>query len=128
MTLTLLPAVLTGPRGLEGVAGTMGGYQQAQIDAATIVRAIALGMTPGEAVAAPRWIVDDLPADRSIPGVSAEADVPNDVTASIEAAGFAVHGLGVHDETVGHAHLIRVTADGLEAGSDPRADGGALAG
>ncbi len=125
---TLLPAVLTGPNGLEGVAGTMGGYQQAQIDTATIVRTFALRMTPGEAVGAPRWIVDDLPADGSIPSVFAEEDVPDAVVASIDEAGFEVHRLSTHDGTVGHAHVIRATADGLEAGSDPRADGGALAG
>jgi gamma-glutamyltranspeptidase/glutathione hydrolase len=125
---TLLPAVLTGRDGLAGVAGTMGGYQQAQIDAQTIARAFALGRTPGEAVAAPRWIVDDLPADGSWPVVYAEADVPAEAVTSIEAAGFDVHPVGVLDHTVGHAHVIRVSAAGLEAGSDPRADGGALAG
>jgi gamma-glutamyltranspeptidase/glutathione hydrolase len=125
---TLLPAVLTGSDGLAGVAGTMGGYQQAQIDAVTIARTFARGMEPGDAVAAPRWIVDDVPADRSVPAVFAEADVPDTVIASIEAAGFAVETVGVHDETVGHAHVIRAGAGGLAAGSDPRADGGALAG
>jgi gamma-glutamyltranspeptidase/glutathione hydrolase len=129
---TLLPAVLTGADGLAGVAGTMGGYQQAQIDAQTIVRGFALGMHPADAVRAPRWIVDDLPAtwpvDGSLPGVFAEADVPAATVEAIEAAGLQVRRAGTLDETVGHAHLIRVTADGLEAGSDPRADGGALAG
>jgi gamma-glutamyltranspeptidase/glutathione hydrolase len=106
----------------------MGGYQQAQIDATTIVRTFALGMGPGDAVAAPRWVVNDVPADGSVPAVFAEADVPDTVTASIEAAGFAVETLGVHDDTVGHAHVIRTGPGGLTAGSDPRADGGALAG
>jgi len=125
---TLLPAVLTGRQGLAGVAGTMGGYQQAQIDTHTIVRTFALGQTPGEAVTAPRWIVEDLPTDGSAPKVFAEADVPAVAIASIEAAGFDVHPVGVLDEEVGHAHLIRAGAGVLEAGSDPRADGGALAG
>jgi gamma-glutamyltranspeptidase/glutathione hydrolase len=133
---TLLPAVLTGADGLAGVAGTMGGYQQAQIDTQTIVRSFALGMSPGEAVRAPRWIVDDLPptwpptwpSDNTRPPVFAEADLPAEAVASIEAAGFDVHPVGVLDETVGHAHVIRASAGTLEAGSDPRADGGALAG
>jgi len=125
---TLLPAVLTGPHGLAGVAGTMGGYQQAQIDAQTIARTFALSFTPADAVGAPRWTVDDLPADGSLPAVFAEADVTAEAVTSIEAAGFDVHPVGVHDETVGHAHMIRVTPAGLDAGSDPRADGGALAG
>ena len=31
------------------------------------------------------------------------------------------------DEAVGHSHLILPSPDGLDVGSDPRADGGALA-
>jgi len=36
--------------------------------------------------------------------------------------------VGEHDEAVGHAHMIRTGPAGFDAGSDPRADGGALAG
>jgi gamma-glutamyltranspeptidase/glutathione hydrolase len=126
---TLLPAVLLDEtRGLAGAAGTMGGYQQAQIDATTIARAFARGHTPAEAVSLPRWIVDDLPDD-GLPGVLAEEGVPGVVVEAIAATGLEVAHTPEACDAVGHAHLIRRTADGrLLAGSDPRADGAALAG
>ena len=126
---TLLPAVVHDDRGLVGVAGTMGGYQQPQIDVQTIARTFALGADPDAAVAAPRFVVDDLPEDGGIPHVDADAGVPDAAVAAIEAAGFAVRRLGDRDAAVGHAQLIARRADGtLLAGADPRADGGALAG
>ena len=39
-----------------------------------------------------------------------------------------VRAVGTQDEALGHAHLILAGAGGFDAGSDPRADGGALAG
>ena len=125
---TLLPALVHREGALVGVAGTMGGYQQAQIDTQTIVRAFALGQSPEDAVAAPRFIVDDLPEGGGIPAAVAEADVPAPAVEAIEAAGLAVDRVGSRDPWVGHAHLIRLRDGALEAGSDPRADGGALAG
>jgi len=125
---TLLPVVVHDEDRLVGVAGTMGGYQQPQIDAQTIANAFARGADPGEAVAAPRFVVDDLPADGGVPRVAAEASVPADAVAAIEDAGFAVQRFDDLDGEVGHAHLIALHADGrLHVGSDPRADGGAMA-
>ncbi len=125
---TLLPALLHDEHGLAGVAGTMGGYQQPQIDAQTITGAFALGRSAGEAVAAPRFIVDDLPADGATPPAVAEPGISDHAVASIAAHGSSVRVLDRLDGWVGHAQLIRVRPHGLEAGSDPRADGGALAG
>jgi oxamate amidohydrolase len=126
---TLLPVLLHDDRGLVGAAGTMGGHAQPQIDAQTIVRAFALGASPAEAVAAPRWLVGGMDlVDPGRPWVRAEAGVPAPVRASLQAAGFRVDTVADHDEGVGHAHLLRVGPSGLEAGSDPRADGAAAAG
>jgi gamma-glutamyltranspeptidase/glutathione hydrolase len=129
---TLLPALLVSGGELAGVAGTKGGFQQPQIDAQTIARAVGLDLSPAEAVAAPRWIVEDLPWGPgwgdAVPVVLAEARVPDDVVAAVEGAGFGVARIEAIDGSVGHAHLIRSTPEGLSAGSDPRADGGALAG
>jgi gamma-glutamyltranspeptidase len=57
-----------------------------------------------------------------------EAIVERDVSAvareALEHAGYALEELEPHDESVGHAHLIRVTDDGsFDVGTDPRADG-----
>jgi len=58
----------------------------------------------------------------------AEASVPDPTRDSFQEAGYRTEDVGHLDEDVGHAHLIRVLEDGtFEAGSDPRADGGASA-
>jgi gamma-glutamyltranspeptidase len=58
----------------------------------------------------------------------AEASVPSSTREAFGRAGYRIEDLGHLDEDVGHAHLIRVLEDGtFEAGSDPRADGGASA-
>jgi len=54
--------------------------------------------------------------------------VPSGTTDRLEEAGFRVERLDDLDEAVGHAHLILTPPDGpFAVGSDPRADGGALA-
>jgi gamma-glutamyltranspeptidase len=82
-------------------------------------------MGVGETIAAPRWTVWGEPGD----GVArAEGSVPGATTARLEEAGFRIDPLGGLDEAVGHAHMILVRSDGtFDVGSDPRADGGALA-
>ena len=63
------------------------------------------------------------------PSVVAEASVPDATAERLEAAGFPVTRLTDLNREVGHAQLILVHDDGrLSAGSDPRADGAALAG
>jgi gamma-glutamyltranspeptidase len=61
------------------------------------------------------------------PRVLAESDVPEATVEALETAGYEVLVGSERDASVGHAHMIRATADGFEAGSDPRADGGAMA-
>ena len=125
---TLLPVLVHRQIGLAGVCGTMGGFQQPQIDAQTIAGVFALGRSAAEGVASPRFIVDDLPAAEDVPEAVAEAGVSQAAVAAISAAGFPVRRTHDLDDWVGHAHVIRVGSQGFEAGSDPRAHGGALAG
>ena len=133
---TLLPVVVHGDDGrLREVAGTMGGFAQPQIDAQTLIRALVLGASAADAVAAPRWLVtgmDRAAADpatgEAAPWAVAEADVPSTVVDALQGAGFRVDTVPERDEGAGHAHLIRSDAGGLDAGTDPRADGGAAAG
>jgi gamma-glutamyltranspeptidase len=125
---TLMPALAHRDGRLAAVAGTMGGYAQPQINAMTLIRSFDLGMTPDEAVAAPRWLVSGMDPSWAGPAIIGEADVPGATLTTLRAGGFEVDTVGVRDGSVGHAHLIRMTEDGLAAGSDPRSDGGALAG
>ena len=120
---TLMPVMVHRDGRLSAVAGTMGGYAQPQINAMTLVRAFDLGMHPGEAVAAPRWLALNDEPHRVI----VEPEVPDRARASLEAADFELDPLPTSNGSVGHAHLIRFTSGGLQAGSDPRSDGSAVA-
>ena len=99
----------------------MGGYQQPQIDAQTIASAFALGVDPGAAVAAPRFVVDDLPEDGGVPRVDGRGGRPEPrPSPRSRRPGFAVRRLDDLDGEVGHAHLIARHADGrLHAGLGP---------
>ncbi|MEO8477965.1 MAG: gamma-glutamyltransferase [Actinomycetota bacterium] len=125
---TLMPALVHRDGRLVAAAGTMGGYAQPQINAMTLIRSFDLGMAPGAAVAEPRWLVNgmDPSTDRMV--VTAEDDVSPYTTDVLSRAGFTVDTVPAPSGSVGHAHLIRVSDDGLAAGSDPRSDGAALAG
>jgi gamma-glutamyltranspeptidase len=123
---TLMPVMAHREGRLVAVSGTMGGPAHPQINAWSLIRAFHLGMTPGDAVAAPRWLVGGMDA---IEGeATAEAGVPEEVVSRLSEVGYSLTRLRAEDSSVGHAHLIRVGSDaGLEVGTDPRADGAALA-
>ena len=122
---TLMPVLVHREGRLAAVAGSMGGASQPQINAQNLIRAFDLGMGAGETIAAPRWTVW---GDRGDGVVRAEGSVPDAATSRLAEAGFGIDRLDDVDEAVGHAHIILPRPDGtLEVGSDPRADGGALA-
>ncbi|MEO8422438.1 MAG: gamma-glutamyltransferase family protein [Actinomycetota bacterium] len=122
---TLMPVLVHRNGRLAAVAGSMGGASQPQINAQNLIRAFDLGMGAGETIAAPRWTVWGEPGEGI---VRAEGTVPAAATARFEEAGFRIDPLEDVDEAVGHAHMILARPDGsLDVGSDPRADGGALA-
>lgn len=124
---TLMPVMAHREGRLAAVSGTMGGAAHPQINAWSLIRAFDLGMDPASAVAAPRWLVNGMDAEGPEPFVLAEADVPDGVLDGLRRAGFRLDLVGAADESVGHAHLIRLN-EALEAGTDPRADGSARAG
>lgn len=122
---TLMPVLVHRGGRLAAVAGSMGGASQPQINAQNLIRAFDLGMGAGDTIAAPRWTVWGEPGEGV---VQAEGSVPDAATARFEEVGFRVDPLDDLDEAVGHAHVILARPDGtLDVGSDPRADGGALA-
>ena len=122
---TLMPVLIHRAGDLVGVAGSMGGYQQPQINLHTLTKAFVAGAHPADAVAAPRWVVLGADEGRSPTQIAVEPGVPDLAVASLREAGsFEL----TEEDSFGHAHLIRMTSDGLSAGSDPRADGSAEAG
>jgi gamma-glutamyltranspeptidase len=125
---TLLPVIAQREGRPAIVAGTMGGYAQPQIDASTLIRRIDLGESPAGAVAAPRWLSAGMDLEQGDPFVLAEVGVPQTTRDSLRRNGFRVEGIAARSGSAGHAHMIAIGADGgFVAGSDPRADGGALA-
>jgi gamma-glutamyltranspeptidase/glutathione hydrolase len=123
---TLMPALAHRGDRPAFVLGTMGGHGQPQINATNLIRLADLGQGAAEALAGPRWLVGGL--DEGDDRVVAEHDVPQRVLEDLKAAGFEVETVPGPSGEVGHAHAIRVRPDGtFEVGSDPRADGGAMA-
>jgi gamma-glutamyltranspeptidase/glutathione hydrolase len=112
---------------LVALAGTRGGHGQPQIDLMTLVRSFDLGMEPLEAVAAPRWLVGGMSPLLEDPWIESEGSVPGSVRDAFVAEGFQVRTLDDVDRAVGHAMLLRIADGEFRVGSDPRADGGAIA-
>jgi gamma-glutamyltranspeptidase len=126
---TLMPVLVQRDGRPFVTTGTMGGYGQPQINALNLIRALDLAMDPLDAIAAPRWLVDGMDQEGARgPYVTAEPEVPAGTVEVLRAAGFGIEPVEVHEGALGHSHLIRRGADTLEVASDPRADGGAMAG
>jgi gamma-glutamyltranspeptidase len=125
---TLMPLLVQRGSRPAITTGTMGGYAQPQINAFNLIRNLDLHLAPHDAVAMPRWAVGGQDPEGAEPFIEAEDGVPDVTVARLESAGFRVARIDPVDDAVGHSHLIRHNPDGFEVGSDPRADGGALAG
>lgn len=105
---TLSPAMAVRDGKPSLVFGTMGGEAQIQIHMQLLARILVLGMDPADAVSAPRWVKHGgqaLLAEAGLPDIGAEPlQIP---------------------DVAGHAHVIKVTGEGLAAAADPRSDGAA---
>ena len=110
---TLSPAMALAHGRPRLVFGTMGGEAQVQIHLQLLARILVAGQTADEAVAAPRWTFDRTTL------------LLEDGLALPAPPGMTVARLAV-PELAGHAHVIRMLPDGLDAGCDPRSDGVAV--
>jgi gamma-glutamyltranspeptidase len=121
---TLMPLMAAAGERPSWVAGTMGGHAQAQIHAQLLLRHLS-GSDAYTAVASPRFVTGSLEAGGT------EVYVEEDFQAALTAfatAGERTVALPIRSEAVGHAHAIAVAAAGtLDAASDPRSDGRAVA-
>jgi gamma-glutamyltranspeptidase/glutathione hydrolase len=110
---TLCPGMVLRDGRPELVFGTMGGEGQVQIHLQLLARMLAAGQAPQDAVAGPRWILeqDTLLVEDGLP--SLDGLLPPGVTTSP---------MPVRD-LAGHAHAIRFIPGGLDCGCDPRSDG-----
>jgi gamma-glutamyltranspeptidase/glutathione hydrolase len=131
---TLSPALVTGPDGdLRMVVGTMGGDAQPQILLQLLTRLLFHGEAVGDAVAAPRWVLEA--ADNS--GGFATWSQRGRVRVAIEPEAAAAWRSGLEERghlvrvargNYGHAHVIACRDGHLEGASDPRSLAGEAAG
>ncbi|NNE96436.1 MAG: gamma-glutamyltranspeptidase, partial [Acidimicrobiales bacterium] len=122
---TLAPALVTNLDGtLRTVLGTMGGDAQPQIVLQMLARLLQLEQSAGDALAAPRWILE--PPDSTgfdtwrasvPPDVILEPSAPTEWVTGLEARGHTVEHRPVN---VGHAHMIDLVDGVAHAATEPR--------
>lgn len=122
------PWMATNAEGLSLLGGNIGGDTQAQVQTQHFLNIVEFGMTPAEAVAAPRFVSQAQPNSvaphRVANDVRIEDGTPADVVASLRQRGqnlLPASGRG----PFGTGSVIRIADDGqsAELGTDPRAGG-----
>ena len=120
---TLNPAMALFNDGRVMPYGTMGGDGQPQTQCAVFTRIGVFGMSPREAISAPRWLLGRTWGNAS-DTLKLESRFDAAVFETLRARGHEVEQLGEFDESVGHAGaLIRAKDGALSGGFDPRSDG-----
>jgi len=124
---TLNPALARFDDGRIMAYGTMGGEGQPQTQAAVYSRIARYGLSPAEAIAAPRWLLGRTWGDDST-SLKLEEGFAPELYAQLAAAGHVVEVVPGCNSMMGHAGAILRYPDGtIEAASDPRSDGMAAA-
>ncbi len=121
---TLNPAMILRNEKPFLVYGTMGGEGQPQTQAAIATRIIDFGMTPQEAVTAPRWLYGRTWGAASN-DLKLEGRIPQPVADILEKRGHPVRVTEDFTDIMGHAGVILIHPDTgiLQGASDPRGDG-----
>lgn len=121
---TLNPAMLLKDGKPWLVYGTMGGEGQPQTQAAMITRIVDFGMTPQEAIAAPRWLYGRA-WGAECNDLRLEGRFAQEVFEELKRRGHRVNRVEDYAHTMGHAGAIRIDAETglLQGGCDPRSDG-----
>ncbi len=106
------------------IYGTMGGEGQPQTQAAIATRVVDFGMSPQDAIAAPRWL-HGRTWGASSNDLKIEGRVPESVRDELKRRGHPVNKVDDYTDTMGHAGAIVIDpATNLKsAGTDPRGDG-----
>ena len=120
---TLTPAMLFKDGRPWLIYGSMGGEGQPQTQAALVTRIVDFGMTPQEAIAAPRWLYGrswGAPSN----DVKIEGRVPASVAEELARRGHPVNIVDDYIDIMGHAGAILLHENGvMQGGTDPRSDG-----
>lgn len=121
---TLNPALVNLADGGVMVYGSMGGDGQPQTMAAIFDRIIHQGMSPQEAVSAPRWLLGRTWGELS-DTLKIESRLSQQTIDILSGYGHPIEIYPPYDNIMGHAGAIVRRGNGLlEGGSDPRSDGG----
>lgn len=104
--------------------GTMGGEGQPQTQAAIATRIIDFGMSPQDAINAPRWLYGRTWGDASN-NVQVEGRIPDSVTDELIKRGQPVKVVEDYTDTMGHAGAIWIdpVTSVRYGATDPRSDG-----
>lgn len=130
---TIIPGLLTRPSdgALIGPFGVMGGFMQPQGHMQVVVALVNDQLDPQSALDRPRFCISDGTAGgRLKPSVGIEEGIPPRSLQALQALGHPVYGVTGHDRALfGRGQIIlRDPETGvLCGGSDPRADGCAMA-
>ena len=121
---TLNPAMLMKDGKPFLVYGTMGGEGQPQTQAAIVTRVVDFGMTPQDAINAPRWLHGRTWGAWSN-DLKLEGRIPAAVAADLKRRGHPVNVIENFTDAMGHAGAILIDpATGVLYGAtDPRGDG-----
>jgi gamma-glutamyltranspeptidase/glutathione hydrolase len=126
---TLNPPIARFNDGRLLVYGSMGGDGQPQFQAQIFTRHTRFGMSPGDAIDAPRFL-NGTTWGRRGPGLKLESRFDPDIAAALGRAGHPVIMMPEpYLDIMGHAGMILRRRDGRVLGAaDPRADGAAVVG
>lgn len=119
---TLCPVIVDSPGALV-VAGCQGGRAQPWILSQVIPDSTAPDRPLPDILARPRWVVGDRDLDQPELSLVAEPGVAPDVIARAEGSALPVVEFAGQADEAGHVQIVRLSDHGLEAASDPRADG-----
>ena len=106
------------------IYGTMGGEGQPQTQAAIATRVIDYGMTPQEAIAAPRWLYGRTWGAESN-SLKLESRIEQSVADDLKKRGQPIEILDAYTDVMGHAGAIFINQKTgiISAATDPRSDG-----
>ena len=123
---TLIPALLARDGKPYLAFGAMGGEGQPQSQAALVTRIVDFRYDVQQAIEAPRWVMGRTWGTRSR-NLWLEGRISDDVARELKRRGQPVQVVTDWNDSMGHAHAIRVNREQgfLEGGADPRGDGAA---
>lgn len=123
---TLVPAIVDSGDVLV-VAGCQGGRAQPWILAQLLPDVIDPDVALGDVLSRPRWVIGDRDLGHPVPTFVSEPGIPDGLIAEAARLDLAIASFAGPADEAGHVQLVRRSPGaGVEAASDPRADGAGI--